>query len=122
MIEAHGAVVAIEDGNSIIRFAYPRCIGCTKQCNRSKHNLVRYKKPMKVGTAVILKLPTYALSLAIFLTLGVPILTSCFSYLCTGSFVWASITFGLTILVVNVLYRYFGIGEYLLRPTICRII
>ena len=106
----------------MIRFTYPRCVGCTKLCSRRNDNLFPYKTPMKVGTEVILRLPTYGLSLAIFLALGFPILTGCFSYLCTNSLVGASVAFGLTLSVVNVLYRYFGVGEYLVRPTICRII
>ena len=121
MIVARGTVVAVEEGCSVIRFAYPRCIGCTQQCSRKKNKEFRYREALVIGTEVHLHLPTYGLSTVLFLILGVPILVCALSFVCTGSVVWASLA-GMMIVVTNpILFRRLSFGEYLLRPTISRL-
>lgn len=121
MIVAQGLVVAVEDGQSIIRMEHPSCTGCIKQCVQRKNRLFRVDKPIESGTKVLLTLPAHSLSVAMLLILGVPLVSSSFSYFCTSSPVWTLWTFSLTLLSVHMLFRQFRVGDYLLRPTIRRI-
>lgn len=121
MIEATGTVIATEAGGSVIRFAYSKCEGCNSRCDRFKKNEFQHSEVLAVGTEVLLKVPALGLSFAIFLTLGVPLIAFFLGLMGTGSGIWACALMVLVLLANVVLFRYFPISDFLLRPTICRI-
>ena len=121
MILALGTVITAKDGRSVIRFKYPKCEGCNDNCARSKKNEIEYTQSLTVGTDVVLKVPTYGISLALFLTLGVPLIFLCLGYACTRSMVWACVSMGFSLLANIVIFRHSRLSDYLLRPAISRI-
>lgn len=121
MIEAIGTVVATQGGSSVIRFEYSKCEGCNSRCNRTKKNEVRHSEVLTVGTDVLLKVPASGIFLALFLTLGVPLLAFFLGFALMGSVIWACSLLVLALLINVVLFRFFPISDFLLRPTICRI-